>query len=56
MEPIINKAKSFEEADIWDIRQHISMTPTERQAAPNKLKERVFGNKTPDIRAFHKTK
>ena len=56
MEPIINKAKTFEEADRWDIQQHVSMTPSERQAAAKKLKERVFGKHAPDIRALHTTK
>jgi len=56
MEPIVNKAKTFEEADNWDIQQHVSMTPNERQAAAKKLKERVYGKNAPDIRTLHKTK
>lgn len=56
MEPIVNKAKTFEEADLWDIQQHISMTPVERQVAAKKLKERVFGKNALDVRACYKTK
>ncbi len=56
MESIFNKAKTFEEADLWDIQQHISMTFAERQAAAKKLKGRVFGKNPPDIRAYHNIK
>ena len=54
MEKIVHIAKSFEEAEQWDIQQNISMTPEERLEGAKKLKERVFGKDQPDVRAFNK--
>jgi NTP pyrophosphatase (non-canonical NTP hydrolase) len=50
MERIVHKSRSFEEADRWDIEQHISMTPEERQEVAQELRERVYGRDAPDVR------
>ena len=53
MERIVHIAKSFEEAEQWDIQQTLSMTPDERLAAAKELMERVFGEDQPDVREFY---
>jgi hypothetical protein len=54
MERVVNKAKSFVEADAWDRKQQHSMSPQERVRVSRVLQERVFGS-TKDIRACRKT-
>jgi len=46
MERVANKARSFREADEWEIQQHLSMTPQERMRAAKLLKERMFPGKS----------
>ncbi len=55
MERVVHKAKNHTEADEWDIQQSISLTPAERQRIARKLKERVYGKNTPDVREYHRT-
>jgi hypothetical protein len=55
-ERIANKARSFTEADEWEIQQHLSMTPQERMRAAKLLKERMFPGKNPDVREWHRTR
>ena len=50
MKRIYHKAKNFKEAEEWDINQHLSMTPEERQAVAKALRKRVYGRKTIDVR------
>jgi hypothetical protein len=45
-----HKSKSFQEAEDWDIRQHVQMTPQERQEAADDLRQRVYGTDRPDVR------
>ena len=54
MEPIVHKSSNFSEAEKYDIRQHTQMSPSERQAAAKKLRERYFGKNPPDIRDSQK--
>ncbi|MBN2384043.1 hypothetical protein JXQ70_14300 [bacterium] len=54
MERIVNKAKSFKEADEWDIIQQLSMTPEQRQAIARELKRRMYGDHVPDVREYHR--
>lgn len=54
MKRVVNKAKNIKEAEEWDIQQCIQMTPDQRQAAALMLKKRVFGNKVPDVREYHR--
>lgn len=51
---IVHKAKSFAEAEEWDIRQQLAMTPTERILACRELQRRVFGPNAKDVRECHK--
>jgi len=53
MERVVHIAKSFEEAEEWDIEQNLAMTPEERLEAAKELKERVYGKNSPDVRAFY---
>ena len=53
MERIVHIAKSFEEAEQWDIEQNLAMTPEERLEAAKELKERVYGKNSPDVREFY---
>jgi hypothetical protein len=50
MKRICNKAKSFKEAEEWDIDQQLRMTPEERQDAAKVLRERVYGRNTVDVK------
>jgi hypothetical protein len=54
MEKKVHISRSHKEAEEYDIKQHIEMTPDERLAAAKKLKEKVYGKNPPDIRAAYK--
>ena len=54
MERIFNKAKNHKEAEKWDIKQQINMTPRERQKIANELKKLFFGEYPPDVRSLRK--
>ncbi len=56
MKPIAHKATSFQEADAWNITQHIQMTPEERQKAAKELRDRCYGKNAPDVRDIIKSK
>jgi hypothetical protein len=53
IERIVNKAKGFKEAEVWDIRQQISMTPDERLKASRILRDRFYGKNCPDVREYY---
>ena len=53
MERIANKSRSFAEAEAWDIRQQLSLTPQERMHAARALKKRLFPGRRPDVRQCH---
>jgi len=50
MKRVFKESKNFRQAAEWDILQHISMTPEERQEASEQLRNRVYGNDAPDVR------
>jgi hypothetical protein len=54
LERIMHKSSSFKEAEEWDIKQHLAMTPEQRQAAARGLKRRYYGDNRPDVRAAGK--
>lgn len=54
MKRIVHKAKTFEEAEKWDILQQVRMTVKERQAAASALRKRVYGTEAPDVREVYK--
>jgi hypothetical protein len=47
---VCHRSKSFQEAEEWDILQHIQMTPEERQEAAADIRQRVYGKDSPDVR------
>jgi len=53
MERVVHKAKNHKEAEEWDVRQCIRMSPEERQAIAKALKRKYFGEKTEDLREAH---
>ncbi len=50
MDRTFNKAVNHKEAEKWDIKQQINMTPKQRQKIAHKLKKRYYGENTPDVR------
>ena len=56
MKKIVNMARGFKEAEAWDIKQQIEMTPDERLHASRILRERVYGKKCMDVREWHRKK
>jgi hypothetical protein len=44
------ESKNFRQAEEWDILQHTSMTPEQKQEASEQLRHRVYGTHTPDVR------
>jgi hypothetical protein len=56
MKRIVNKSKSFKEAESWDIFQQVSMNLKQRMSAACQLKERFYGKKVKDVRAWHREK
>ena len=53
MERVFKESRNFRQAEEWDILQHISMTPEQRQEASEQLRNRVYGNDAPDVREAH---
>lgn len=54
MPPVGHKSFSHAEAAEWDIEQHVSMTPEERQRAARTLKERAYPGVRKDVRECHR--
>ena len=54
MERIVHVAHDFREAREWDVEQHVSMTPEQRQRAAKELRDRVYGTLCPDVREAHR--
>ncbi len=52
-EIIWHKSFDYRDAELWDIEQHIRMTPEERQFVAEVLRRRVFGDNPPDVRESH---
>jgi hypothetical protein len=53
MERVVHKAKSFKEAEDWDIEQQVAMTPEQRLRAAKELRDRVYPATAKDVRACH---
>jgi len=53
MERIVHIARDFRDAREWDIQQHVSLTPEERQRIAKELRDRVYGTDCPDVREAH---
>jgi hypothetical protein len=54
MNPVVHRAANHAEALAWDIEQHVSMSPEERQAVARTLKRRAFAADAKDVRACHR--
>ena len=54
MERVVHIAKSFEEADEYDVMQQITMNVEQRQTAAKRLKEHYYGLNNKDVRESHK--
>ena len=55
MERIVQKSTSHEDALLWDIQQHVRMSPEERLQAARVLKERAFPPDAKDVREWHRS-
>ncbi|MBC8525637.1 MAG: hypothetical protein ISS28_01980 [Candidatus Cloacimonetes bacterium] len=53
MKHIAHKSHSFVDAEKWDIRQQINMTPQQRLEAAKELSKRVYGTNLLDVREYH---
>ena len=53
MKMVVNIAKNFAEADLWDIKQQVNMTPNERLLAAKVIRDRVYGSDAKDVRECH---
>ena len=52
MERVVFKSNSFEQADEWDVKQHINLTVEERLRIARALKDRIHP-KAKDVRECH---
>ena len=53
MDRIVSKTTSFEEAEKYDRKQQLQMTPNQLLAAARLLQQRHYGKKVKDIRQCH---
>ncbi len=56
IERIIHISKNFQDAEVWDILQHVQMSPEKRQQAAAELRKRAYGKDVPDVREFYQQK
>jgi hypothetical protein len=50
MDRTFNRAADYQEAQEWDIKQQINMTPEQRQKIARELKRRFYGENPPDVK------
>jgi adenylylsulfate kinase-like enzyme len=48
---VVHISHNFVDAELWDIKQQVSLSPEERQKAAKELKSRAFGKAVRDVRA-----
>lgn len=53
MERVVNIARSHKEAEEWDIRQQVAMSPQERIRASRELQRRAYPPPNKDVRECH---
>lgn len=53
MEKVVNIARSHKEADEWDVRQQVAMSPQERIRASRELRRRAYPPPNKDVRECH---
>jgi len=56
MKRVVHKSHNFIEAELWEIKQQVSLRPEERQKVAKELKARVFGKNARDVRNRQKKK
>jgi hypothetical protein len=56
MKRVVHISHNFVDAEIWDIKQQVSLSPEERQKAAKALKSRAFGIVARDVRGRPKKK
>ncbi len=56
VERIVKKSRSFREADRWDIRQNLALTPEQRIQIAHALRKRAYPGKAKDIRECHRAR
>lgn len=54
MERVVHVARSFDEAEDWDVRQQVAMTPQQRMRAARALKDRAYPGRQKDVRECHR--
>lgn len=54
MNRTFNNAANHKEAENWDIKQQINLTPGQRQKITRELKKRFYGESVPDARTSRK--
>lgn len=50
MERIGHRARSFKEAESWELQQYAQMSPDERRRVAKVLRDRYYGRDCPDVR------
>ena len=55
MERVVHKTTSFEEAEDWDVRQQLAMTPQERILAARELQRRFYGPNPIGLREWQRS-
>jgi len=50
MDRVGNKARGFDQARHWEYEQYAAMTPDQRREVARALRERVYGERCPDVR------
>ena len=54
VERIVKKSRTFREADRWDVRQNIALTPQERIRIAHALRKRAYPANAKDVRECHR--
>jgi len=55
VERIVKKSRSFREADRWNAKQNLDLTPQERIRIARALQRRAYPGRTKDVREWHRT-
>ena len=54
MERVVKKSRNFRQADAWDIRQNLALTPEQRIRIAHALRKRAYPANAKDVRACHR--
>ena len=56
MERVVKKSRNFREADAWDRRQNLALTPEERIQIAHALRKRAYPANAKDVRECHRAR